>query len=399
MQVSERMRDILSYEKLAGPVPRVLVLESQYWLDEACISAARRIGWEVETIPVVMQGCLPREGVERFLTSLAHFRPDFVLSVNLSGMDVQGLFARLFEDLRIPYVTWFVDDPRTILMGRTTFASSYAIALTWDEGYTDYLRGVGFPVVIYLPLAVDPGVFNAEPAESWDLPPMFIGNSMLDFAREQWDSLSRCPELAEAIRAALDGDRVTREAFAQGVEAILDPQLLSSVGPEEKRHAEMLFFIEGTRRLRVRIAKVLIPDGLEIRGDEDWKQVFPLAGGPVDYYDELPDLYRRCELNLNITSIQMSKAVNQRVFDCPAAGGFLLTDAQQALENLFDVDKEVAKYRSVEECVELFRWYRARPKVRREMVTRARKRILAEHTYRHRMEHIAAVVKEQFGSS
>jgi spore maturation protein CgeB len=82
----------------------------------------------------------------------------------------------------------------------------------------------------------------------------------------------------------------------------------------------------------------------------------------------------------------MAHTVNQRVLDCPAAGGFLLIDAQPALAELFDVEKEIASYESLDECVELQRLYRANPSARTEITGRARKRILGEHTYGHRLK-------------
>ena len=398
LKVSPRLRELMAYDKLAGAVPRVLVLESQYWLDVACMNAARGLGWEIATAPVRMEGVLPRGDIERLLTTLGEFRPDFILSVNFSGMDVQGLFARLFEDLAIPYVVWFVDDPRTILMDRDVYASAYTVALTWERAYVEYLEAVGFPVVEYLPLAVDATVFNAEPAESWEHGPAFVGNSMNHVAERERSCVETQPELAEAMARAFEAGRVTREGFGRGLEALLERDLLENLDAEQRRHAELVFFVEGTRRLRHALVRSLEPEGLEVYGDEGWQEVTAKANGPLNYTEQLPGFYRACEVNLNSTSIQMPAAVNQRVFDCPAAGGFLLTDAQADLHELFDAEREVACYASAEECAALFREYRAHPEARREVVRRARKRVLGEHTYVHRLERIVAIVRERFGA-
>jgi len=288
-----------------------------------------------------------------------------------------------------------VDDPRTILMGRQTFASPYTVALTWDASYVDYLRDAGFPVVRHMPLAADNTVFNAAPATTWEHPPTFVGHSMVDFAEGAWTWVNERPALAEAIRDALDSGRVTRQRFAEGLEAILDPAFAAGLDVEERRHAELLFFVEGTHRLRRELVRTLRPEGLEVRGDEGWKTLFPDAGGPIDYFQQLPQFYRACEINLNLTSVQMPTTVNQRVFDCPAAGGFLLTDAQPALEELFD-SPEVACYSCFEECRYLYRRFRAHPEARRAIAARAHKRVMGEHTYAHRLQAIAGILKERF---
>jgi spore maturation protein CgeB len=397
LQIPPRMRDAMSYDKFAGPVPRMLVLESDYWLDVACIHAAESLGWDIARVPVVMKGHMPREMVAELFEAVTAFRPDFVLTINLSGMDTGGLFARFFEDLALPYVAWFVDDPRTIIMDRTIYASPYAVALTWERAYTTYLLGVGFGEVHVLPLAAEISLFNAEPAAACSIPPAFVGNSMSDFARDEWAWISGYPELAIALHAAFDAGRVTREHFGRGLAAMLPPDLLGLLDPDQKRHAEMYCFIEGTRQLRVNTVQALEPEGLMVRGDDAWREYAGGWGSYLNYREELPEFYRNCEVNLNITSIQMATAANQRVFDCPAAGGFLLTDDQASLAELFDPETEVAHYRSMEECRDLLRFYRAHPQARRDVASRARQRILGEHTYQHRLQAIVRILEGTFG--
>ncbi len=386
----------MSYRKLTAAVPRMLVLESRYWLDTACIRAARAMGWDLRHVPVHMQGKMPRDQVEGLLTALVEFRPDFILSINLSGMDESGLFARLFADLRVPYVTWFVDDPRTILMGRTHYASEYAVALTWERAYRAYLLDCGFAEAHVMPLAADTAVFNAPPAAHWEDAPAFVGNSMVDFAEREWGWLRERPELERAVLRAFEAGRVTRDRFARGVDAMLAPDVAATLDAEARRHVEMVCFIEGTRRLREAMARAVAPEGAVMRGDDAWATLVPHHGPPIHYTGELPRFYRDCAVNLNTTSIQMATTVNQRVFDCPAAGGFLLTDHQDALADLFDVEKEVATYQDHEELVSRLRFYRAHPAERVAITERARKRILCEHTYTHRLKRIEALLRARY---
>ncbi|MDP2324717.1 MAG: glycosyltransferase, partial [Gammaproteobacteria bacterium] len=141
----------------------------------------------------------------------------------------------------------------------------------------------------------------------------------------------------------------------------------------------------------------LAPDGLHVRGDDHWQSVTLQWGPGLSYTGALADFYRDCTVNLNSTSIQMAAAVNQRVFDCPGAGGFLLTDRQASLAALFDMDREVACYGSLAEAREQLRWFRERPLARREIALAAQRRILGEHTYRHRLETLAGWLSERYG--
>lgn len=387
------IRRAMDYRKFSNPAPRILVLRSRYWLDDACIRAAQTLDWQVSTVSAVLEGVLPRENVAQMLRTIIEFRPDFILAINLSGMDEEGALARLFEELRIPYAVWFADDPRTIIMGRQDYASPYAAAFTWDEAYCPYLAAAGFPLVRTLPLAVDPSLFNSGPPSSWQHPPSFVGNSMSEPARYEFDWISRNPELAQAVRQALNAGRVTRERFGRGLDAMLEPAFAASLDPHERRHAELALFCEATRRLRQGFVRALEPEGIQVCGDECWADICSRVGRPVNYDHDLPRFYRACEVNLNITSVQMPAAANQRVFDCPAAGGFLLTDAQHSLNSLFEPG-EIVRYTSFEECKDLLRWYRANPEARLEVVKKARSRILAQHTYAHRLQQMQKNLRE-----
>ncbi|HOE68016.1 MAG TPA: glycosyltransferase [Candidatus Hydrogenedentes bacterium] len=396
LTISDGLRNRFSYRKFRGGAPRVLVLHGEYWVDVACGTAAERLGWEVRCVPLIMRGVMGRDMTARLVEDLVAFQPDYILSINLTGMDEGGLFARLFEDLHLPHVTWFVDDPRTIIMGRTSYATPYSIALTWEKNYDAYLQSVGFPVVKTMPLAVDESLFHASPpsADTGEL--AFVGTSMAFVAEEEWPWIGERPELAAAVTEALEQGVVTREHFARGLDAMI-PGASERFDEHERRHAELYLFVEGTHRLRRALCESLAPEGIVVYGGEDWRSFFPAVRPPLRYGPELANVYRTSAINLNMTSIQMSTAVNQRVFDCPAAGGFLLTDAQSALTELFDCETEIVTYRDFDECRARIQEFRHAPKRRAEITKRARKRILAEHTYVHRMQAITQLVKERFG--
>jgi len=347
-----------------------------------------------------MVGHYSREGLVSLIQRLVDFRPDFVLTANLSGLDTRGILAALFRDLRIPVVAWFVDDPRTILMNSDMMSFPEAVAFTWDASYLPYLRERGFGLTAWLPLAADLTLFNHEPADSWTLPPSFVANSMTGQAEEMLNRLrAKDPPTAARLDRAFQQGRVTRERFALGVDAILDDGMTPlPQDPELRRAVEMAAFVEGTRRLRADLAQNLQPAGLHVRGDANWARYLPpeRCGPYVNYEADLPAFYRDCPVNLNATSIQMPRALNQRVFECPAAGGFLLTDAQPDLFELFDPETEMACWHTPEECADLLNYYLSRPAERISMIHRARERVLRQHTYQHRLLEMIARLRRYF---
>ena len=90
----------------------------------------------------------------------------------------------------------------------------------------------------------------------------------------------------------------------------------------------------------------------------------------------------------------MPRALTQRAFDVPAAGGFPLLDARDQLAACFEIGTEAVCYRAVEEIPELVERYGKDRAAARKVVEAARARIRAEHTYRHRLERLIGVMRE-----
>ncbi len=88
------------------------------------------------------------------------------------------------------------------------------------------------------------------------------------------------------------------------------------------------------------------------------------------------------------------EAINPRVFDIAACGGFQLCDAVPGLENYFDLETELPVYRTLAELRDRVRYYLDHESERAEIAQRARARAMAEHTYAHRaqqmLDHILA---------
>ena len=116
----------------------------------------------------------------------------------------------------------------------------------------------------------------------------------------------------------------------------------------------------------------------------------------LDYYEDLPRFYPMSKINFNCTSRQMIGAVNQRVFDVPACGGFLLTDHRKQMENLFDPGTEAVVFREPDEIPALIREYMDDEKRRKTITAAARKRIKAEHTYDIRMQRLLDTMRQTF---
>jgi spore maturation protein CgeB len=404
---SPRLRQAFGYRKFAGDKPSVVLLDSGYFLCREIKAACVRLGYPLTAVEVS-----GGEGfIERFLEAVRAARPDFAVTVNHLGLDSQGAFAALLERLRLPLASWFVDSPRLILHDYHDLKSPFTAAFSWDKGALATLGGFGFGHASFLPLATDELIFaatsKAAPAgHPWRAAVSFVGESMLAPVARNRESLAgfpgllgRCPELAAGFaaspeREAVDFLRAERpEAYAA---------CLALPDMEMRLAFEMLITWEATRLARLdRVGRLLDFSPL-IVGDEGWKSCFAGEGArwrwhpPIEYYRDLPRFYPHSLVNFNCTSMQMKGAVNQRVFDVPACGGFVLTDEREQLAELFTPGKEVATHGDPGEIPELLRHYLARESEREAVARAGRERVLAEHTYVHRLRTMAGAMRKVF---
>ncbi|MDR2140452.1 MAG: glycosyltransferase [Deltaproteobacteria bacterium] len=369
--------------------PKILFLSSGYYLGQEIPRAAQALrspARQMDFDPVRAEG----RDYQGLLRNLKEFRPELVLTVNHLGLDEDGILVDILGRLGLPLASWFVDSPLYILRPGP---QGDVFVFSWDRDYLEPLKAMGFPRVAYLPLATDPDLFAPRPGPiTREL--AFVGDS-LTAATQKYLALSglgpeTLPEIDQLARLFLKSPDLAPTSLAA---RLVEREKLN---PERARSLGALITWRASRLYRVKVLKALSDQRPEIRGDAGWGELLPgLTAGPqVDYYQDLAPFYRSSAINLNITSAQMKTGLNQRVFDAPAAGGFVLTDYRKQLLDLFAPD-EVVTYQSPAEAKTLAREYLRKPQERQRITQKAQRRILGEHLYSHRL---AEIFRQVFGS-
>jgi spore maturation protein CgeB len=173
--------------------------------------------------------------------------------------------------------------------------------------------------------------------------------------------------------------------------------------PEEARRFGAAVSLVGSRYdYRERLVGALADRPLRVWG-AGWSRtrdlvVRPLvAGGPVYGRDKLC-VYAGSTLSLNPHHpMNDINGVNTRTFELAAAGACQVADFKDDLTTLFKPGEEIVIYRDLGELRRLLDHYLARPEEARAIGDNARRRALAEHTLRHRVEEMLAVIRERFG--
>jgi spore maturation protein CgeB len=381
----------------------ILVVNPDYFLIPEITRAFKALGHDVSLFLFDKRRDAGDAVLRRILEQVAAMQPDLVFTVNHLGFDREGVLVEALERLRIASVSWYVDSPAIILDLYQGPKSDRTAIFVWDPTYIPEVRAMGFARVHPLPLATDPEIFRPRPravCRRWRSRVSFVGNSLVGSVARK---LARLPEdpgfqaLTERLTAAFRA-RPRRFAELLRAENLADSPLLGGLTPEVRVEWEAAVVFGATRTYRRDCLQRLAPFQPVIYGDAGWRELLGEAFSlrpEVNYYDELPAVYGASAINFNATSLQMRAAVNQRLFDAPAAGGFLLTDFREQVAELFRPGEEVVCYREPGEIADLVRFHLQRPDLRRRIAAQARKRILAEHTYRHRLQEMLAVLRRE----
>ena len=89
--------------------------------------------------------------------------------------------------------------------------------------------------------------------------------------------------------------------------------------------------------------------------------------------------------------------VNTRAFELAASGVCQVADLKEDLPSLFRPGEEVVAYRDLDDLKRQLDYYLAHPDEARAIGANAQTRALKEHTLRHRIEAMLAVMDERFG--
>ena len=321
-------------------------------------------------------------------------KPDFVFTVNMKGIDGNGILSNTLLIMNIPLIVWFVDDPHPILLHQKSFINSLMIAFSWEKKYIYFLNKCGFHAVEYLPLATDKTLFSGDPLSTTKTQLGFVGSSMghtfLENIRSKflWNNklspvINRVSDIIVQMRNVSVLDTLYETASAMNIHLpFKDTRNLTWLCSYCIHCASM--------KKRKKIIGSLLPFNIELFGDpEGWNKMFPFnikTNPDIDYSNQLCNLYRTIKININITSCQMPSAVNQRVFDIPMSGSFVITDNQNDLNELFSIGDEIVQYSCCDELHELISFYLNNDSARKNCIIAAQNRIRGEHLYKHRIQ-------------
>jgi spore maturation protein CgeB len=385
-----KIKEQLSYSKFKNESLRVLIPGKKYHLQRESQRALEALGHKVFYLEVPeTAGELVRKLIETFI----QFKPDMLLTINHIGFDAAGTIGQILDEIQLPVAAWYVDSPEFVLGKQGLPAESMTTVFMWERDLIPKLKAMGLEDIHYLPLASDISVFKPRQIQTkHDF--CFVGDSMTS-ARQKWNAriAPAHQKIVEELTEALLSNR-----------HLDSTQLIKKMAPSlnNQELADILGAStwEATAKYRNGLLRPFDTNALTIYGDKHWPGIMPKSNfqGYILYGEPLSKVYEQSCINLNATSLQMGSAVNQRVFDVPAAGGFILTDAQSDALEHFENEKEIITYNSADELSDKAAYYLKHESERLAIIESGHKKVMSMHTYQHRLQNLLSHMKTRHAS-
>jgi spore maturation protein CgeB len=331
-----------------------------------------------------------------------------LVTVNEWGIDVTGVLHAFLEKTRVVHCNWSVDDPffEEIVLTKKFRPSKRRLDFVSDKGYLQPMLDRGYRAY-FLPLAVDPKWFHPDPdaPEEYDHDVVFVGNSYL---RQMDDLLKISPGFVDAIAPFL-GQVV--EAYHRDVEYDVEGHIGKEIRnirlPDNLTFKKALFIAKhaagylGRKQIVLALAKRY--PGFKVFGEAGWLRELPKERlGTSKYYDTLCATYRRAKIVVDINRMVIRNGFTQRAFDAPASGAFVITSSKPVVHEFFITtgpNAEIAAFNSQAKLFERVDYFLAHDEERRAIAERGKQKVLAHHTYDHRIAEMFSVMAVEVGST
>lgn len=341
------------------------------------------------------------ETEKRLLILLHKETPDIVFSLNYFP-----LISRICQQEDIRYVSWTYDCPCYLLYS-TTILAPCNVAYVFDKAlYLEFHRA-GISTVHYMPLAANTQRLDRIGAEQADdrkgghsfvYDISFVGSLYI----EKYDYYSKIePHLSNYARGYLDA-LIGAQLKIQGydfVQELLAPVIeelyqACPVDPEPEGMETREYFYEQYVVNR-RITAIERIDLLEACAQYCPLDLFTRAKeltmpnirnhGEVDYYKEMPLVFKQSRINLNISLRGIKSGIPLRAYDIMGAGGFLLSNFQADFLDDFVPGEDLVYYESKEDLLQKVAYYLDHEGERKAIAKNGHDKVAAGHTYRHRV--------------
>ena len=343
---------------------------------------------------------------ERMSHRLLQQNPDLVMT-----HDYSPLVSAACNEYGVPYLSWIYDSPQKALFDPTIHNTCNYI-FSFDKKQMEQIRSSGVSHVYHMPLAANVDrigslVISAEDEKKYCANVSFIGqlyrNEMYDKALQMGQEKT-CKEIEMALdRTVGNWDGTNHYTGILSDDTIQDLNRIFA-GNEANRtyigdrlyYETMIIAHEAAYRERTRMLQMLIPYGIRFHTKDTENEISGVTKMPVvDYVKELPKLYYLSKINLNCTVPSIESGVPLRIFDIMGSGGFMLSNAQPEIPELFQVGRDLDVFHNFEEMVDKVRFYLAHEEIRLRIAMHGYETVRNHFSYEKQVQKMLKIVQKE----
>ena len=339
---------------------------------------------------------------------------DMVFTVNYFP-----LISNVCERTGVKYVSWTCDNPLISMYHESVFHACNYI-FTFDK--TNYLefRGMGVKHIWYLPLAVDTERMDAllgapekperrnathdSEMRKYRGDVAFVGSL---YERNSYDKIKN--RLPEYLRGYFDA--VMEAQLNISGANIVEPMLTTNILEQLQEYFQLeksegsfsdLGLIFQTTVLGFKIAEIERRRALielskhyrvNVYSNSDVSDLLRIQYcGSVDYWSEMPKVFRMSKINLNFTIPNIKSGIPLRIWDVLGCGGFLLTNYQAEIPYYFKEGEDLVCFDGLEDLCEKVGYYLEHEEERKRIAWNGYRKVREKHSYIERIRTILDTV-------
>jgi len=135
---------------------------------------------------------------------------------------------------------------------------------------------------------------------------------------------------------------------------------------------------------------------LTVRGNVGWEDCKSLNVKPPLYHPNYLNALRGAKIVLNTINVHRKGLLTRRFLRSMAAGRLFMTEYCQGMERYFKNHEHLVWFKTVEEGLDLIRYYLDHDEDRERIARRGRKIVSERHTFRQRLKEFAGIAREVF---
>lgn len=112
----------------------------------------------------------------------------------------------------------------------------------------------------------------------------------------------------------------------------------------------------------------------------------------VNTLTEMPKVFNLSKINLNMTMRPIETGLPLRCFDILGCGGFLMTNYQEEINDMFVIGQDLEAYSSLEELIDKCAYYLSHEDERAAIARNGYEKVKATHTHFHRLRDTLALI-------